>query len=79
MNKVQSGVPLVVGEVTITPVERVERRHTIDERGLFVSFSKKPVGVTVDSPVGSWVFDLEDWNPEAPCVWPHRAANGEDS
>jgi hypothetical protein len=65
MKKVQSGEPLVVGEVTITPMERVERHLTSDKRGFFVYCSKKPVRVTVDSPQGSWDFDLEDWDSEA--------------
>ncbi len=65
MNKVHSGEPLVVGAVTITPIERVERYRTSGNGGFFVYFSKKPVRVTVESPDGSWDFDLEDWNSEA--------------
>lgn len=65
MNKIHSGEPLVVGEVTITPMERVERYRKSGKRGLFVYFSKLPVRVTVDSPQGSWDFELEDWNPGA--------------
>ncbi len=65
MNKVHVGEPLVAGEVTITPMERVEKCRTSGKRGFFVHFSKKPVRVTVDSPEGSWDFDLEDWNSEA--------------
>lgn len=64
MNKVYSGEPLVVGEVTITPVERVERHRTSGKRGFSVYFSKKPVRVTLSSPEGSWDFDLEEWNSE---------------
>ncbi len=48
MNKVHVGEPLVAGEVTITPMERVERYRTSGKRGFFVYFSKKPVRVTVD-------------------------------
>ena len=65
MNKVHSGEPRVVGEVTITPMERVEGYRTSGKTGLFVYLSKKPVRVTVDSPEGSWEFDLEGWNSEA--------------
>jgi len=65
MNKVRRGAPLVVGEVTITPMERVEGYRMTGKSGFFVYFSKKPVRVTVDSPAGKWVFDLEDWNSEA--------------
>ena len=60
MNKVHNGQPLVVGEVTITTVERVERNSTSGKRGFFSYFSKQPVRVTVDSPEGSWDFYLED-------------------
>ena len=65
MNKVHSGEPRVVGEVTITPMERAGRYRNSSKRGFFVYFSKRPVRVTVDSPEGSWDFDLEDWNSEA--------------
>ena len=65
MNKVDSGEPLVVGEVTITPVDRVERYRTSSKTGFFLYLSKKPIRVTVDSPEGSWDFDLEDWNSGA--------------
>ena len=65
MKEVHSGEPLVIGEVTITPVERVESYRTSGNRGFIAYFSKKPVRVTVDSPEGSWEFDLEDWNPGA--------------
>lgn len=65
MNKVYSGEPLLVGELTITPMERVETHRTSGKGAFFVYFSKKPVRVTVDSPEGSWDFDLEEWNSEA--------------
>ena len=65
MNKVHTGKHLVVGEVTITPMERVERYRKSGKKGFFVHFSKKPVRVTVDSPEGSWVFNLEDWDSAA--------------
>jgi len=44
---------------------RVERYRTSSKKGFFVYFSKKTIRVTVDSPEGSWDFDLEDWNSEA--------------
>ena len=65
MNNVHSVEPIVVGELTITPRERVERYSTSGKRGFFVYFSKKPVRVTVDSSEGTWDFYLEDWNSEA--------------
>ena len=68
MNKVHVGEHLVVGEVTITAMERVERYRTSGKKGFVFYFSKKPVRVTVDSPEGSWDFDLEDWNSEAAVV-----------
>ena len=60
MKDVRSGEPVVVGEVTITPVERVEKYRTIGKRAFFAYFFKVPVRVTVDSSEGSWDFDLED-------------------
>ena len=54
-----------MGEVTVTPLERVDRYLTSGKGGFFFHFFKKPVRVTVDSPEGSRVFDLKDWNSEA--------------
>lgn len=65
MSKVHSSEPLLVGNVTITAMERVDRYVTSGNEGSFVFFSKRPVGVTVESPDGSWDFDFEDWNSEA--------------
>ena len=65
MNKVHRSEPLVVGNVTITAVERVERYVTSGNEGSLVFFSKRPVEVTVESPDGSCDFDWEDWNSEA--------------
>ena len=65
MNEVRSGEPVVVGEVTITPLERVEWYRASNGKGFFVYLSKRPVRVTVDSSDGSWIFELEDWNSKA--------------
>ncbi len=65
MNEVRRGDPLKVGEVTITPLERVERHRVSDGKGFFIYLSKRAVGVTVDSPQVSWDLDLEDWNSKA--------------
>ena len=65
MNKVHRSELLVVGNVTITAVERVERYVMSGNEGCFVFFSKRPVGVTLESPDGSCDFDWEDCNPEA--------------
>ena len=59
MNDVRSGEPVVVGGVTITPLERVEWYRTSSKRGFFAYLSKKPVKVSVDSPEGRWDFELE--------------------
>lgn len=53
MNDVRSGEPVVVGEVTITPIERVNRYRVSNEKGFFVYLSKRPAGITVNSSQGS--------------------------
>ena len=58
MKDVRSGKPVVVGDVTITPLEQVERYRVINEKGFFIYLSKRPTGITVNSPAGSWDFDL---------------------
>ena len=60
MKDVRSGEPVVVGEVTITPLERVERYRVSIEKGFFVYLSKRPSGITVVSSEGSWDFDLDE-------------------
>ena len=65
MTDVGSGEPFVVGDVTITPLERVERYRESNKKGFFFYYSKRPAGITVNSPQGSWDFDLEDWNSKA--------------
>ena len=69
MKEVLSGEPVVVGEVTITPLERVERYRVSNQKGFFIYLSKRPAGVTVTSSQGSWDFDLEEGNsqPDSGC------------
>jgi hypothetical protein len=57
MKNVRRGEPVVVGEITITPLERVERYRVNNEKGFFVYLSKRTAGITVDSSKGSWDFD----------------------
>ena len=58
MKDIRRGKPVVVGEVTITPLEQVARYRLINEKGFFIYLSKRPARITVDSPEGSWDFDL---------------------
>ena len=64
MYKVHRSGLLVITNVTITAVGRVGRYVLSGNEGSFV-FSKRPVGVTVESPNGSYDFAWEDCNPEA--------------
>ena len=59
MKDVRTGEPVVIGEVTITPMERIERYRVSNEKGTFVYVSKTPAAITVASSQGSWDFDLE--------------------
>ena len=59
MKDIRSGEPVVVGELTIAPRERVELHRVSNEKGWFVYLSKSPAGITVDSSGETWDFDLE--------------------
>ena len=52
MKEVRPGQPIVVGEMTITPLERVESYHDSGRKGFWVYVYKEPVGIVIDSPKG---------------------------
>ena len=60
---VLTGQPVVVGELTITPVERVRVYRGTGHMGFWVYASKVPVSIIIDSPGGHRTIDLTVHEP----------------
>ena len=58
MSEVRVGEPVVIGEVTIVPLERVSVYRDSGKNRLSVYISKEPVGVMISSPEGKWAVDI---------------------
>ena len=58
MKEIRVGRPVIVGEVTIVPLERVSVYHDSGEDRLSVYISKEPVGIMISSPQGKWAVDM---------------------
>ena len=68
MKAVCPGQPRVIGEMTITPMERVESYHGTGRKGFWVHLYKVPVGIVIDSPEGRQTFTLS--GQDVPIHWP---------
>ncbi len=73
MEEVRTGQPVVIGELTITPIERVRVYSGTDGAGFWVYAYKEPVSIIIDSPDGQRTMNVtvqapvsESW-PEKPC------------
>ena len=62
MKDVHAGKALTVGEVTITPLEKVKKYRGTSRKGAWVYFHKEPVGIIIDSPSGRRFVDLDGEN-----------------
>ena len=65
MEEVRSGQPIVIGDLTITPIERVQVHSGTGGMGFWVYSCKEPVGIVVDSPDGQRSIDLIGQDPSA--------------
>ncbi len=58
MNEVvRTGQPVVIGKLTITPIERVRVNSGTGSMGFWVYAYKEPVGIVIDSPDGQRIID----------------------
>ena len=58
MKEVRVGRPIIVGEMTIVPLERVSVYHD-SKRGRFWAYtSKESIGIVISSPQGKWAVDI---------------------
>ena len=57
-DEVRPGPSLVVGEITITPLERVKHDGNTGKDGFWIYVYKEAVGVVIDSPAGRRTLDL---------------------
>lgn len=58
MKEVRPGQRRVIGEMTITPLERVESYHGTERKGFWVYLYEVPVGIVIDSPEGRQTVTL---------------------
>jgi hypothetical protein len=59
MKESRAGKPIVIGEFTVVPLEEMHTHHATGGRGLAVFVTRKPAGIVVISPVGSWALDMD--------------------
>ena len=59
MQRVQVGTPIVIGDVTITPVEKLSLNRSSGKSWSLAYLVKSPVGVIVDSPGGRQAFGVD--------------------
>ena len=52
------GIPVIIGEITIIPLEEVSVYHDRNKGRLSVYASKGPIGIVVGSPQGKWAIDI---------------------
>jgi len=58
MREARIGRAVVVGEITIIPLERVSVYYDSNKGGLLAYISKEPIGVVISSPQGKWAADV---------------------
>ncbi|MDA1128402.1 MAG: hypothetical protein O2913_06870 [Chloroflexi bacterium] len=61
--EVRTGQPVVIGELTITPTERVRVHRGAGRLGIWVYVYKEPVSIVIDSPDGQRIIDLTFQEP----------------
>ena len=63
MEEVRTGQPVVIGALTITPIENVRVYRGTDGTGSWVYAYKEPVSIIIDSPDGQRTIDLTVHEP----------------
>ena len=53
-----AGTAIIIGEITIIPLEEVTVYHGRNKGGLSVYVSKGPIGVVIGSRQGKWAIDI---------------------
>ena len=59
MKQVQFSAPILIGDITIRPMERVQVHRTDTGTGFYVYASREPVGILIETPERKWALDLE--------------------
>ena len=58
MRESLAGKPIVIGDFTVVPLEETLTHRETGGRGQAVYVTRKPLGVAVISPAGSWALDM---------------------
>lgn len=59
MKESRAGKPITIGKFTVVPLEETRTHRATGGRGLSVFVTRKPIGVIVSSPEGSWALDMD--------------------
>ncbi len=59
MKEVQFSAPILIGDITIIAMERVQVHRTDTGTGFYFYASKEPVGILIETPDHKWALDLE--------------------
>jgi len=58
MKERRTSTPVIIGEITIIPLEEVVS-YGINVKGrLSIYYSKEPIGIAISSPQGKWAIDV---------------------
>ena len=57
MKERRVGMPIIIGELCIIPLEEVSIHQVSKGRRLWIHARKEPIGVVVSSPHGRWAYD----------------------
>ena len=60
MKEDRIGSPIIVGDITVIPLEKVSLYHVNTKEGFTMYFSKEPVGIAISSPQRKWAIDIID-------------------
>ncbi len=59
MKEVQFSAPILIGDITIRPMERIRVDHTDTGTGFYFYACREPVGILIETPEHKWALDPE--------------------
>ena len=59
MKEVQFSAPILIGDITIRPMERIRVDRTDTGTGFYFYACREPVGILIETPEHKWALDLE--------------------
>ncbi len=59
MKEVQFSAPILIGDITIRPMVRIQVDRTDTDTGFYFYACREPVGILIETPEHKWALDLE--------------------